>query len=121
MKAGEISRMINGISFAEAMAIIDKKDKLGNPYPFDISFRTLQRNSKTGGRLITYNQVIKSTSKKFIENKNSLLAAVQSGAIVKRNPNHYRNRTRLLELQNGDKKKIHIRLIVSINGQKMYY
>ena len=113
--------MIETISLKDALAVIDQKDKKGNAYPFDISFRTLQRNSKTGGRLVEYKQVRKSRTKKFIENNASLLASVQSGTTVKRNPNHKKNRTRLLELQNGDKRKIHIRLIISINGKKMHY
>lgn len=113
--------MKNEISFSEAMAIIDKVDTQGNAYPFDIAFRTLQRNSKTGGRLVEYKQVIKSRSKNFTATNASLLASVQSGTTIKRDPNHKKNRTRLLELQNGDKKKIHIRLIDTINGLKMHY
>ena len=113
--------MKNEISFSEAMAIIDKVDKQGNAYPFDIAFRTLQRNSKTGGRLVEYKQVRKSRPKNFTETNASLLASVQSGTTIKRDPNHKKNRTRLLELQNGEKKKIHIRLIESINGKKMHY
>lgn len=113
--------MENKISFNAAISIIDKLDKQGNSYPFDISFRTLQRNSKTGGRLINYKQVKKFRSKISEQNKTSLLHAVQSPTIIKRNPKHKENRTRLLELQNGDKKKIHIRLIVTINGKKIYY
>ncbi len=113
--------MKNEISFSEAMAIIDKVDKQGNAYPFDITFRTLQRNSKTGGRLVEYKQVIKSRPKNFTETNASLLASVQSGTTIKRDPNHKKNRTRLLELQNDDNRKIHIRLIDTINGKKMHY
>ena len=113
--------MKNEISFNEVVAIIDKVDKQGNAYPFDIAFRTLQRNSKKGGRLVEYKQVRKSRPKNFTETNASLLASVQSGTTIKRDPNHKKNRTRLLELQNGEKKKIHIRLIESINGKKMHY
>lgn len=113
--------MENGISFNEALKIIDQTDKLGNAYPFDVSFRTLQRNSKTGGKLITYKQVVKHRAKNFKHNKASLLKEVQTGTRTRKNPNHKKNRTRLLELQNGDKKKIHIRLIDTINGKKMHY
>tara|TARA_B110000967_G_C18751684_1_gene493151 strand:+ start:237 stop:578 length:342 start_codon:yes stop_codon:yes gene_type:complete len=109
------------ISFSEAMVIIDKVDKQGNAYPFDIAFRTLQRNSNTGGRLVEYKQVKKSRPKDFTETNASLLASVQSGTTTRKNPNHKKNRTRLLELQNGDKKKIHIRLIDTINGLKIHY
>lgn len=117
----EFSIMNNGISFREAIAIIDKKDKVGRPYPFDISFRTLNRNSKKGGRLLTYLGVKKFKPKNSSVEKNSLIKSIQSEVKVKRNPDHYGNRTRNLELQNGEIKKIHIRLIDSINGQKMHY
>ncbi|MFV9552081.1 hypothetical protein [Algibacter sp. PT7-4] len=113
--------MNNEISFSEALAIIDKTDKQGNAYPFDVSFRTLQRNSKSGGRLVEYKQVRKSRPKNYTQTNASLLASVKSGSTIKRDPNHSKNRTRLLELQNGDKKKIHIRLIDTINGKKMHY
>lgn len=113
--------MKNEISFSEVIAIIDRVDKVGNAVPFDIAFRTLQRNSKTGGRLVTYKQVKKARSKKGVPTKASLLASVQSPTGLKKKPNHFKNRTRNLQLQNGEIKKIHIRLIDSVNGKKMHY
>ncbi|MFL0067866.1 hypothetical protein V2605_03960 [Tenacibaculum maritimum] len=108
------------ISLRDALVIIDKKDKEGNAFPFDISFRSLNGNSKTGGKLYEYKQV-----KKLIARKSSSatasIKAVQSGVTGTRKPNHFFNRTRNLELQNGDIKKIHIRLIISINGKKVIY
>tara|TARA_B100001059_G_C17794213_1_gene562040 strand:- start:1475 stop:1816 length:342 start_codon:yes stop_codon:yes gene_type:complete len=109
------------ISFSKAMQIIDRVDKSANSIPFDIAFRTLNRNSKKGGRLLIYRQVKKHRPKKSTLSRVSLLASVHSGCKVKRNPNHQNNRTRLLELQNGELKKIHIRLIDSVNGKKMHY
>lgn len=117
----EISIMKDGISFDEVIAIIDRVDKAGNAIPFDIAFRTLQRNSKTGGRLVTYKQVKKYRSKKDLLTKASLLAHVQSPTGIKKAPNHFKNRTRNIALQNGEIKKIHIRLIDSVNGKKMHY
>jgi len=113
--------MKNGISFKAAIAIIDKVDAQGKACPFDISFRTLQRNSRTGGRLVTYRKVKKYRVKKGAPHKKAILKTVQSGTTTKRHPNHYTNRTRNLELQNGEIKKIHVRLIDTINGKKMHY
>lgn len=109
------------MSFYEAIRVIDRVDKDGNPFPFDIVFRTLNRNSKTGGRLVEYKKVVKSTSTKKVTTKHSLLTAIQQSANTNKNPNHFTNRTRNLMLQNGDIKKIHIRLIVSINGLIIQY
>ena len=107
------------ISLKDAIAIIDAVDVKGNALPFDITFRTLQRNSKTGGKLYTYNQVKKHRKVKS-DNPNYLKQA-QSPERKKRNPNHFLNRTRNLELQNGDIKTIHIRLIITVNGLKVIY
>lgn len=120
------------ISLKAALAIIDKKDKEGNAYPFDITFRSLQRNSKTGGKLYEYKQVKKIRAKvdnlktksslRFSSTKTHfLIKEVQTQVIAKKNPNHFENRTRNLELQNGKPRKIHIRLIISINGKKVIY
>ena len=113
--------MEKGISFKEAMAIIDAVDTNGNAIPFDVSFRTLNRNSKTGGRLITYKQVKKTQSKLSLPSKSYLLHQVTTPSGIKRKPNHFKNRTRNVVLQNGEKRKIHIRLITSINSKKMHY
>ena len=113
--------MEKGISLKNAVAIIDMVDASGNAIPFDLTFRTYQKFSKTGGKLLRYNQVKKLRSKKSTPSESSMLVAVQSPTGVKRKPRHYENRTRNLELQNGEIKKIHIRLITSINEKKIYY
>ncbi|WP_340074542.1 hypothetical protein [Leptobacterium sp. I13] len=111
--------MKKAISLNGAIAIIDKVDGAGKAVPFDIAFRSLQRNSKTGGKFYEYKQARKFRSEK--SNKHLSIKTVQTAEIIKRNPNHFHNRTRNLVLQNGDIKKIHIRLIISINGQKVIY
>lgn len=113
--------MGNEISFKDAMAIIDRVDSAGEAICFDITFRSLQRNSKTGGKLYEYKGVKKYISKKVDLSKKSLLKVASTTASVKRNPNHFSNRTRNLELQNGDIKKVHVRLIITINGKKVIY
>lgn len=113
--------MKDGVSFSEVIAIIDRVDKEGRPFPFDISFRTIQRNSKTGGKLITYKGVKKYVPRKFQKSKASQVKDVQELPGIKRNPNHFENRTRNLELQNGEIKKVKIRHIISLNGKIMHY
>ena len=109
------------IFLKDALEIIDRQDKEGRSIPFDLTFRSLQRNSKTGGKLYTYDQVKKYRKKKYVHSKTAMINAVQSGGAVKKSPNHFENRTRNLELQNGEIKKIHIRLMISINGQTIIY
>jgi hypothetical protein len=107
------------ISLKDGLAIIDRVDKEGNAIPFDISFRSLNRNSKSGGKLYEYKGARKLRRSK--SDAPNLLAVAQSKTRIKRNPNHFQNRTRNLELQNKDIRKIHIRLIISINGKKVVY
>lgn len=114
---------MNGtISLKDALAIIDLKDKDGYPVPFDISFRTLQRNSKTGGRLVAYKGATHLTSlpKKKLSNQ-QIVDDLQRPERTKRNPNHFTNRTRNIKKPNGEIAKVHIRLIVSINNQNVVY
>ncbi len=111
--------MKNEITLSDALKIIDATDHNGSAIPFDISFRSLNRQSKTGGKLYEYKQVIKYVK---VKSKNpNYLAIAQSSTKRKRNPNHFENRTRNVQLQNGDIRTIHIRLIISINGQKVIY
>lgn len=114
--------MKNEISLSEALSIINRKAKDGSAFPFDVSVRTLNRNSKTGGKLINYKGA------KLLINENSknktgskLLDNVLVAETVKRNPNHWENRTRNILLPNGEKRKLRFRLIIDINNQKVVY
>lgn len=110
------------ISLKEALEIIEKKDDRGYPVPFNISFRTLQRNSKTGGSLKTVNHatILASIPKQNITNS-ELLKQLQMPVKNRKNPNHYENRTRNLQKPNKEVFKVHIRYIVSINNKKVVY
>ena len=112
--------MVETISLKDTLQIIELKDKAGNPYPFSISFRTLNRQSKTGGRLVSYEK-----AKLFVPSKNKFPSNNINDMIIepkdKKNPNHFLNRTRNIEQENGNISKIHIRLIDSINGKKVVY
>jgi len=114
--------MKDEISLSAALEIINRKDKNGEAFPFDISVRTLNRNSKSGGKLNVYNG-----AKLLINESNStpgkarLLDNVLVGETVSRSPNHWRNKTKNISLDNGKIVKIHLRLIISINNKKVVY
>ena len=59
------------ISLKDALQVIEAKDENGVPIPFNISFRTLQRQSKTGGALRTLNgaTILCSVPKKISQQK----------------------------------------------------
>lgn len=114
---------MNGqIGLKEVMEIIYQKDKEGYPVPFDISFRTLQRNSKTGGRLVEcFGAKYLASLPKQKKTNQQILYDLQRPERAKKNPNHKINRTRNIQKANGEIVKIHFRLIVSINNLKVVY
>ena len=114
--------MKQAISLKEALQIIETKDVNGFPIPFDISFRTLNKNSKSGGALRTLQQatILTSLPKQQLTDQQkaaNLLIANKS----RRKPFHFLNRTRNLKKANGEIAKVHIRLITSINHQNVEY
>lgn len=112
---------MNTVTFSECLEIVNTKDKAGNPYPFTIDVYTLNKNSKSGGALRRYENVKLLKRKKSKSGLGSLTIAASTIQKAKRNPNHFKNRTRNIEFSNDDIKTIHIRLIKSINGKEMVY
>jgi hypothetical protein len=114
--------MNDAMNLELALRIMDAKDENGYPIPFNIAFRTLQRNSKTGGRLVTYyGATILTSLPKQKKSKNQILKELTLPLQNRKNPNHFENRTRNIQKQNGEIAKIHIRLIDSINDKKIVY
>lgn len=99
-------------------------DTNGKVVPFSISVRTWQRFSHTGGSLRTWDKA-KQVMKEENPNVNSVLSLrtkTKPRSILRRNPNHFENKTRHIKvLPQNDIKKIHIRLITEFNGKKVIY
>ena len=114
--------MKQAISLKQALQIIETKDQDGFPVPFDISFRTLNKNSKSGGALRTLQQatILTSLPKQQLTDKqktDNLLIANKP----RKKPSHFLNRTRNIKKANGEIDKVHIRLITSIKHQNVEY
>lgn len=109
------------IFLKEALQIMQLKDKEGKPFPFDLTYRTFNSQTKQGGKLKTYNKV------KYLPeaNPNALpsksIEAIFAEEKAEKKPMHFENRTRNIELQNGEIKKLRIDFIISINNQKIIY
>ena len=98
---------------------MNMKDKDGNPFPFNIDAWTCNRYSKSGGKLRRFvNAKLLARDK---NSKSNLTTEATAISKIKKNPQHFQNRTRNIELKNGNIRKIHIRLIDSINGKKVQY
>ena len=103
--------MGNGfITLSEALKIFNLRDAKGMFVPFDIEYRTFNEQTKQGGKLKTYYGV------KYLPE-----AKATEEETTGKTPNHYKNRTRNIELSNGEIKKIRIDFIVSINNTKVIY
>lgn len=98
----------------------------GRAVKFAIAIRTLNKNSKTGGKLNTYKEAKLVMKEKGLD-KNSIYALKNFKPSEKReetfrkNPQHFQNKTRNIRLDNGDIKKIHINHIITFNGVKVIY
>jgi hypothetical protein len=105
------------------MKIIHLKDAMSGmetENPFSITFVTCDTNRKTGGDMIKLENVILS-----FHQKNARELGFEKSELpvteFSKNPNHYTNATRNVLLQNGMRRKFHIRLLLEFNGQKVFY
>ncbi|WP_421801766.1 hypothetical protein [Flagellimonas sp.] len=105
----------------EQMKTLDTK---GRAVTFSLKARTLNRNSRTGGKLLEYSKA-KLVMPEENPNSNtieSLRTKRKSLSGIRRNPSHYDNKTRNIKLlPGGEIRKIHIRYIIEFNGQKVIY
>lgn len=103
------------------MSTLDEK---GMAVPFAISFRTLNRNSKTGGRLISYSKAKLAMKEDYGDQTTfeALRRVPKPRTDIKRNPQHHKNKTRnLVVLPGNTTRKVHINLITEFNGKKVVY
>lgn len=109
------------IYLSEALKIMQLKDKSGQPFPFDLAYRTFNSQTKQGGKLKQYKNV------KYLPEANPNASQSKSEAAIfaedksERNPSHFKNRTRNIQLETGEIQKIRIDFIISINNKKVIY
>lgn len=106
----------------QVLTEMEKVDSLGNAVPFTIHYRTYNQNNKTGGRHIVYENVkllIKPKAKK--ENKFIPEQHLFRQHRVRKNPNHWDNKTRNIETPAGMIKSIKILYITKFNGLEVVY
>lgn len=112
---------ITEIYLSEALKIMQLRDKAEKPFPFDLTYRTFNAQTRLGGKLKEYKNV------KYLPeaNPNALPSksedAIFSEEKSEKNPYHFKNRTRNIELETGEIQKIRIDFIISINNKKVIY
>ncbi|MGK4567843.1 hypothetical protein [Flavobacterium sp. 3HN19-14] len=97
------------------------RDKSGAPFPFDLTYRTFNTQSKSGGKLKSY------SGAKYLPEKNpnaihqDNIFNILNPIKTERNPRHFANRTRNIEISDGSVRKVRIDFIITINNQQVIY
>ncbi|TQI71809.1 hypothetical protein JM79_2758 [Gramella sp. Hel_I_59] len=114
--------MTETISRAEVLKIMRTPNEEGRAVPFDISYRTFNRNSKTGGKMVHLENVKLVMKEKGLD-PDSVYAlknfkpSEEQKEKIRKNPNHFGNKTRNIRLENGKVTKIGILWIKEFNGK----
>ena len=113
--------MNNHIFLRQVLQAMRQVDELGKPQQFDIECRSFNRNNKMGGALIVYKNVRLLTGEKTNSKKNITPEDFFRSSRTRKNPNHYKNTTRNIELSNGMIRKLNFRYITKFNGVPVVY
>lgn len=105
------------IFLKEALSLMNLRDKENKPFPFDIAYRTFNQQTKKGGKLMKLKGV-KLLPEADKRNQDFSLHKIFDNRLSK-NPNHFQNRTRNIELPNGSIKTVRIDFITEINGKSV--
>jgi hypothetical protein len=101
---------------------MDSFDGQGKPVRFQLKFVTANRLEKTGGEIIEIQEACKCSVR--TKKGKEIFAAKKnfpSDDRITKDPNHWVNSTRNILLPNGQKRKLHIRLIIEFNNKKVCY
>jgi len=107
--SNNIRTMQKSILLSQVLSEMRKLDERKNPIPFTISIRTFNKQNKSGGRFVTYENAT------LMQPPKTAGAVRLSQDIDFKNPNHWKNRTRNIKTNEGIK-KIHILFIIKFNG-----
>jgi hypothetical protein len=109
------------IRLSNVLEQMDQLDGNEKPVKFDIKFVTADRIRKTGGEIIEIKQGCKCVGKKNGKVVFDTRKASTDIPKIPKDPNHWVNSTRNILLPNGLIRKVHIRLIIEFNGQKVCF
>ena len=106
----------------DVLEIMESMDCHGKPVRFQLKFVTANRLENTGGEIIELKDACKCSVR---TTKGKEIFAVKKNFPVDdrvtKDPNHWVNSTRNILLPNGQKRKLHIRLIIEFNNKKVCY
>lgn len=113
------NKKLDYIHLNDALNLMKERLVNGQFKPFNISFRTFNSQNSTGGKLrvIQGARLLPDKSKK----KRITMYNVLEVDKTQRPPDHYTNRTRNIELPDGQVRKIRIDFIIEMNNKKVIY
>jgi hypothetical protein len=106
----------------DALEIMESMDPHGKPVRFQLKYVTANRTTGEGGDIIELTDACKCSirtkkGKEVFPFKKNVSACEK----LPKDPRHWVNSTRNILLPNGQKRKLHIRLIIEFNNQKVCY
>jgi hypothetical protein len=113
--------MVQRIFLRQVLETMKKIDVNGGAVPFDIEFRTFNKNNKMGGVLKKYENAKLLIGKKMKGKPFIDVEHFYRPLRVRKNPNHWDNKTRNIELSGGQIKKINILYITKFNNLEVIY
>jgi hypothetical protein len=109
------------IFLRQVLKAMEKLDENGNIIPFTLECRTFNSNNKTGGRYRIYKAANLLQAEKLKQKIFNPMAHEYRQFRVRKNPNHWDNRTRNIELKNKMIRKIKILYIIKFNDLEVIY
>ena len=111
------------IRLSEVLTQMDQIGLDGKPIKFQIRFVTADSSLGTGGEIIEISNGRKCVglNKQGSPVFNLRTKYSPSDSRIKKDPRHWINSTRNILLENGMIRKVHIRLIIEFNNQKVCY
>ena len=106
----------------DVLQVMDSMDGQGKPIRFQLKFVTANRLEKTGGEIIELKDACKCSVR--TKQGKEIFAERKKFPVndkVSKDPHHWSNSTRNILLSNGQKRKLHIRLIIEFNNKKVWY
>ena len=113
--------MVKHIFMRQVLEEMKRTDPKGDAIPFSIELRTYNRNNKMGGVLKRYESAKLLMPKKTKGRPFDPLHFYNREEVKRKNPNHWQNRTRNIELVSGQIKKLNILYITKFNDLEVIY
>lgn len=109
------------IFLKQALEIMNTRQPNGDFAPFDCAIRTYNSQTGKGGKYIIYENVRLVPEANHDKKKKETAQTVLNEVKKSKRPNHFKNRSRNIELPDGSVKTIKIDFLISINSHPIIY